>query len=149
MQNIIAHVLLFMAVLCNRAAHYIFAMWFLLSSFFLSLFFSRLYLSNRKNLVKQQYLLHMFPQYGELWSTSGWDRSGRLGTPANTLRWNSVTNSNFMALKSFSAWLCLDILRSLYDALRAPSRLGKGTLSPHFLPNRRLQHLGSCHFGSP
>jgi len=26
-----------------------------------------------KKLVKQQYLLHMCPQYGELWHTSGWD----------------------------------------------------------------------------
>jgi len=34
-----------------------------------------------KKLVKQQYLLHMFPQYGELWPTSGWDRSGSLGHP--------------------------------------------------------------------
>ena len=36
-----------------------------------------------KTLVKQQYLLQMFPQYGELWPTTGWDRSGSLGTSAN------------------------------------------------------------------
>jgi len=35
-----------------------------------------------KKLVKQQYLLHMSPQYGELRPTSGWDRSSSLGTPA-------------------------------------------------------------------
>jgi len=32
-----------------------------------------------KKLVKQQYLLHMSSQYGELRPTSSWDRSGSLG----------------------------------------------------------------------
>jgi len=32
-----------------------------------------------KNLVKQQYLLHMSPQYGELRPTSSWDQSDSLG----------------------------------------------------------------------
>jgi len=31
-----------------------------------------------EKLVKQQYVLHMSPQYGELRPTSGWDRSGSL-----------------------------------------------------------------------
>ena len=31
-----------------------------------------------KKLVKQQYVLHMSPQYGELRPTSGWDRCGSL-----------------------------------------------------------------------
>jgi len=50
--------------------------------------FVGLYLRNwgtyrpRKKLVQQQYLLHMSPHYGELRSTSGWDRSV-WGTPAN------------------------------------------------------------------
>ena len=35
-----------------------------------------------KKIVKQQYLFHMSPQYGELRPTSGWDRSGR-GTLTN------------------------------------------------------------------
>jgi len=30
--------------------------------------------TNGKKLVKQQYLLHMSPQHGELRPTSGWDR---------------------------------------------------------------------------
>jgi len=34
-----------------------------------------------KKLVKQQYLLQMFRQYGELRPTSRWDRSGSLGHP--------------------------------------------------------------------
>jgi len=36
-----------------------------------------------KELVKQQYLLHMCSQYGELRSTNGWDRLVSLGHPAN------------------------------------------------------------------
>ena len=35
-----------------------------------------------KKLVKQQCLLHMSPQYGELRPTSGWDRFGSLGHPS-------------------------------------------------------------------
>ena len=34
-----------------------------------------------KKLVKQQYLLHIFPKYDELRPTSGWDWSGSLGHP--------------------------------------------------------------------
>ena len=34
-----------------------------------------------KKVVKQQYLLHMSPQYGELWPTIGWDRFVSLGHP--------------------------------------------------------------------
>jgi len=34
-----------------------------------------------KKLVKQQYVLHMSPQYGELRPTSGWDRLTSLGYP--------------------------------------------------------------------
>jgi len=34
-----------------------------------------------KKLVKQHYVLHMSPQYGELRPTSGWDASGSLGHP--------------------------------------------------------------------
>jgi len=36
-----------------------------------------------EKLVKQQYLLHMTLQYGELRPTSSWDRFVSLGTPAN------------------------------------------------------------------
>ena len=39
-----------------------------------------------KKLVKQQYLLHMSAQYGELRPTSGWDRSGSLGHPCKFQR---------------------------------------------------------------
>jgi len=36
-----------------------------------------------KKLVKHQYLLHVFTQYGELRLTNGWDRLAGLGTPEN------------------------------------------------------------------
>jgi len=39
-------------------------------------------IDNGKKLVKQQYLLHISPQYGELRPTSGWDRFGSLGHPS-------------------------------------------------------------------
>jgi len=36
------------------------------------IFATNAYIDNRKKIVKQQYLLHMFSQYGELRPTSGW-----------------------------------------------------------------------------
>jgi len=39
-----------------------------------------------KKLIKQQYLLHMSPQYGKLRPTSGWDWSGSLGHPCKFQR---------------------------------------------------------------
>ena len=39
------------------------------------------YQQSGKKLVKQQYVLHMSSQYGELRPTSGWDRSGSLRHP--------------------------------------------------------------------
>ena len=39
-----------------------------------------------KKLVKQQYVLHMFPQHAELWPTSGWDRFTSLRHPCKFLR---------------------------------------------------------------
>jgi len=39
-----------------------------------------------KKLVKQQYLLHMSLQYGEVWPTSGWDRFVCLGDPSKFQR---------------------------------------------------------------
>ena len=37
---------------------------------------TKAYIDNGKKLVKQQYMLQMSSQYGELRPTSGWDRSG-------------------------------------------------------------------------
>ena len=35
------------------------------------IFATKAHIDNRKKLVKQHYLLHMFPQHGELWPTNG------------------------------------------------------------------------------
>jgi len=76
-----------------------------------------------KKLVKQQYLLHMSPQYGELWPTSGWDRVISLGHPCKfqqVSRLCSVTawHSNIGRQPNFAA---LNKGRHLYSAGR-PSR---------------------------
>ena len=43
------------------------------------IFATKVHIDNWKKLVKQQYVLHMSPQYGELRPTSGWDRLTSLG----------------------------------------------------------------------
>jgi len=40
-----------------------------------------MYRQSEKTLVKQQYVLHMSPQYGELRPTNGWDWLGSFGAP--------------------------------------------------------------------
>jgi len=45
-----------------------------------------------KKLVKQQYVLHMSPQYSELWPTSDWDRSGSLRHPCKFQRVSRLGN---------------------------------------------------------
>jgi len=50
------------------------------------IFATKACIDNRIQLVKQQYLLHMFPQYGELGITSSWDRPGSLGHPCKFQR---------------------------------------------------------------
>jgi len=68
-------------------------------------------IDDRKKLVKQQYLLHMFSQYGKLRPTSEWDRSGSFVTPqlistgfASLQRYwrhsSSGRQANFGALKT-------------------------------------------------
>ena len=76
-----------------------------------------------KKLVKQQYLLQMSPQYGELRPTSGWDRFTSLGHPCKfqrVSRLGSVTaqHSSSGRQPKFAA---LNRGRYLYSAWR-PSR---------------------------
>jgi len=54
------------------------------------IFANKARIDNRKKGVKQRYLLHMFPQRGELRPTSGWDRSGSLGHPCKFQRVSSL-----------------------------------------------------------
>ena len=49
-------------------------------------------INNRKKLVKQQYLLHMWSQYGEFRPISGWDLLASLGHP-NKFQWLSSLGS--------------------------------------------------------
>jgi len=83
-----------------------------------------------KKLVKQQYVVHMSPQYGELRPTNGWDRSGSLRHPCKFQQAShpgSVTASgcqpNFAALNRGrhlcsagrpSRWALAHILVTLY-----------------------------------
>jgi len=48
------------------------------------IFTSTACIDNRKKFVKQQYLLQMSSQYGELWSTNSWDPLASLGHPNNS-----------------------------------------------------------------
>ena len=45
------------------------------------IFTTKAHIDNRKKVVKQRYVLHMSPQYGELRPTNGWDPSGSLRHP--------------------------------------------------------------------
>jgi len=88
------------------------------------IFATKACIDNReKKLVKQQYLLHMFSQYGELQPTSGCDRSCSLVHPCK-FQWvshlGSVTarHSSIGRQPNFAA---LNRGRQLYSAVR-PSR---------------------------
>jgi len=88
-----------------------------------------------KKVVKQQYLLHIFPQYGELRPTSGWDPFVSLGHPCKfqrVSRLGSVTarHSSTGRQPNFAA---LNRGRHLYSAGR-PSR-------------STLAHISSCTIG--
>jgi len=64
------------------------------------IFATRARIDNRKKLVKQQYLLHMSPQYGKLRPTNGWDRVAGLGHPIIFQRvscFGSVTAPHFIS----------------------------------------------------
>ena len=60
------------------------------------IFTTKAHIDNLKKLVKQQYLLQMSAQYGELRPTNGWDRFGRLGHPYKFQR--------VLHLASVTAW---------------------------------------------
>ena len=87
------------------------------------IFVTKACIDNRKKTVKQRYILHMFPQYGDLWPTNGWDRFTSFGNPSKfqpVLRLDSVTarHSSSGRQPNFAA---LNRRRHLYSAGR-PSR---------------------------
>jgi len=55
-------------------------------------FATKEFIDNRKNVFKQQYVLHMSPQYGELRPTNNWDQFGSLGYPCK-FQWVSHLGS--------------------------------------------------------
>jgi len=72
------------------------------------IFATMAHIDNHKKLVKQQYVLHMFPQYGELRPTNGWDRSGSLRQPCKFQRLSrlgSVTARHLVVGVSLTAAL--------------------------------------------
>jgi len=87
------------------------------------IFATKAWIDNRKKLIKQQYLLNMSSQYGEIWPTSGWYRFVSLGHPCKfqrVSRLGSVTarQSSSERQPNFAA---LNRGRHLYSA-RRPSR---------------------------
>jgi len=71
------------------------------------IFATETHINNQKKLVKQQYVLHMSPQYGELRPTSGWDRLTSLGYPCKfqlVSRLGSVTAQHLVVGVSQTLW---------------------------------------------
>jgi len=76
-----------------------------------------------KKLVKQQYLLHMSLQYGELRHTSGWDRFVSLGHPCKFQRVSrlGIVTARHSSIGRHPNFAALNRERHLYSAGR-PSR---------------------------
>ena len=89
------------------------------------IFATKARINSRKKIVKQQYVLHMSPQYGELRPTNGWDRFGSLGHPSWFQRVSRIAFCSVTARQSSSEhqpnFAALDRGRHLYSTGR-PSR---------------------------
>ena len=114
-----------------------------------------------KKLDKQQYLLQMSPQYGELLPTSSWDRSGSLGHLSyfqRLSRLGSITarqsssepQPNFTALHRGrhlcsagrpSHWALAHILVSSIPSLSLNSLVGTLSFTLHLACKQNLYHL--------
>jgi len=94
-----------------------------------NIFATKARIDNRK-FVKQQYVLHMSPQYGELQPTNGWDPSRSLRHPCKFhSRLGSVTARHLVAGVSQTLW------RWTEDATcvrQATITLGIGPHSSHY-----------------
>ena len=87
------------------------------------IFATKAYIDNQKKNVKQQYVLHMSPQYGELRPINSWDLLASLGHPSKFQRVSRVASvtarhSSIGRQPNFAA---LTRGRHLYSAGR-PSR---------------------------
>jgi len=93
-----------------------------------------------KKLVKQQYLLHMSPQYGKLWPTKGRDRFGSFGHPSEFQRvWRLALVTAAMSLTggqpNFAR--CLAIWYTIYTLF--------GVLAPtEFCLEQNSLYVKSC-----
>jgi len=98
------------------------------------IFATKARIDNRKKTVKQQYLLHMTSQYGELRPTNGWDRLTSLGHPCKfqmVSRLGSVTASTASSSGCQASFAALNRGRNLYSAGR-PSRWALAHISSFF-----------------
>jgi len=91
-------------------------------------------IDNRKKFVKQQYLIHMSLQYGELWLTSGWDRFVSLWHPCKFQRVSRLGSvaARHSSIGRQSNFAALNRGRHLYSAGR-PSRWALGHISSYYL----------------
>jgi len=81
-----------------------------------------MYWQPEKKLVKQQYILHMSSQYGELWPTDGWDLLESLGHP-----------STFQRFRVLAALLhgtvVVGVSQTLHIEQRAPPIFGRAAIT--------------------
>jgi len=106
------------------------------------IFATKAHIDNWKKLVKQQYLLHTAPQYGELRPTSGWDWFGSLGHPYEFQRVShlgSVT-ARYSSSGRQPNFVALNRGRHLYWAGR-PSRWALAHILVTFSIFHSPQHL--------
>jgi len=99
------------------------------------------HVSTKNKLVKQQYLLHTFSQYGELWPISGWDQFTSLAHPSK-FQW--VSGLGFVTAPT-------SLNRSQPNFAQCFAISWAGTLCVHF--RRLLPHSGNfirckIHFAS-
>ena len=95
------------------------------------IFATKACIDNRKKTVKQQYLLHMSPQYGELQPTNGWDVLASLGHPSKfqpVLRLGFVTAPTSLngGQSNFARCLAVSWVGTLYihfGGALAPNRI--------------------------
>jgi len=86
-----------------------------------------MYQQSEKKLVKQQYLLHMSPQYGELRPTNSWDRFVSLGHPSKfqwvlRLAFIAAATSLTRGQPNFACCLAVSWAGTLYIHFRGLSR---------------------------
>ena len=92
------------------------------------------HIDNQKKIVKQQYVLHMSSQYGELRSTSDWDRSGSLRHPCKFQRVSRL--GSVPARHWASAKLC-------GVEQRAPPMFGRATITLGIGPHSSFSYYAT------